>query len=318
MSALRRILGVILILVGLVGLVIAGSIAFFGGQAVDAVGASLNSTLTVVSSTVDTTTETLRAVQGTIDEAAAAIDTVSSTATNLSKTLVDSTPLLQQVTTLATDTVPTSLDAVQQTVPNLANIAGTIDTTLQRLADLQVERSILGVPVSFDLGVTYRPAEPFDEAVLKIGDSLVGVPDQLRELQGGLQTVTNNLGSIGENVSALSTNLDGIYTSVGQFNPLVDQYIGTLEQTNATLKATQEQFNASLATIKLVLVGLGVWFALYQILPLYFGWRMVRDKDPEDAAREAVAEFMAQNKSSVSATAEGVAAEAEAAAGKLA
>jgi dsDNA-binding SOS-regulon protein len=317
MSALRRILGVILIIVGIVGLLIAGGIAFYGGTVIDSIGAGLNSTVALVTGTVETTTDTLRAVQGTIDEAATTIDTVSDTAKNLSTTLGDSAPLLQQVTTLATETVPNSLDAVQETVPNLANIAGTIDATLKRLADLQVERSILGVPVSFDLGVTYRPAEPFDEAVLKIGDSLVGVPEQLRDLQGGLQTAVDNLGAIGENVDSLAGDLGGIYTSVGQFNPLLDEYITTLEQTNASLTAVQDQFNANLQTLKLVMVGLGIWFALYQILPLYFGWRMVSDHDPEDAVQEAVSDYMAKNKAAL-ATAADAAAEAAAATGDLA
>lgn len=295
MSTLRRVMGVVLIIVGLVGLLISGGVAYFGGQLVDSIGVGLNSTLTLVLGTVDTTVQTLRAVEGTVTEAANTINTVKSTTANLSKTLGDSAPLLQQVTTLATETVPGSLEAVNDTVPNLADVAGTIDSTLLKLSDLKVERAIMGVPISFDLGVNYRPAEPFDEAVLKIGDSLVGVPDQLRALQTGLQAAVDNLTTISTNVQSLAGNLEGIYTSVGAFNPLLNQYIGTLEQTGSGLKTIQNQLMSTLNTLKWVFVGLGIWFALYQILPLYFGWRMLRNSDVEEA-REAVVEYLEKGK----------------------
>lgn len=300
MTTMRRVLGVILIIVGIVGLLISGGVAYFGAQLVDSIGVGLNSSLGLVLGTVNTTTDTLRAVQGTIGEAATTINTVSETTANLSKTLVDSTPLLQQVTTLTTETVPVSLDAVTAAVPNLAEIAGTIDTTLTTLSNLKVERAILGVPISFDLGVSYRPEEPFDQAVLQIGDSLVGVPEQLRQLQGGLQTAVGNLGAISTNVKDLSGNLTGIYDSVGQFNPLIDQYITTLDQTASGLLNVQNQLNSLLGTLKWVFLGLGIWFALYQILPLYFGWRMVRDREPEEVAEEAVANYMNKMKDGAS------------------
>lgn len=291
MSALRRVFGIILVIVGLIGLIISGGIAYVGSQFLDSVGIAVNNSLNLVLGTVDTTVDTLKAVEGTITEAANTINTVSDTTTTLSKTLLDSAPLLQQVTTLATETVPGSLEAVNDTVPNLANIAGTVDATLQKLSDLKVERAVLGVPISFDLGVNYRPAAPFDEAVLQIGDSLVGVPEQLRALQTGLQTAVDNLTDISTNVQSLSGNLDGIYTSVGAFNPLLDQYIATLEQTGGGLRTIQNQVTSSLSTLKWVFVGLGIWFALYQILPIYLGWRMFRNTDIEEA-REAVVEYL--------------------------
>ena len=288
MSIFRRILGFLMIIVGIVGLVIAGAGAYFANQAIDAIAGGLNSAVDMLGTTVDTSTASLENVKATLVETGSTLDTVSATASNMAVTLTDTQPLLEQVTTLTTDTLPTSLDAVNAAVPNLAGIAGSIDATLTRLSDFQFERSILNVPISFDLGITYNPTEPFDEAVLKIGESLVDVPDQLRALENNLQTSITNIGNISQNVDQLSANISGINTTVAQYIPLLDQYIGVLEQTAASLENTRNQINANLGTIKWVATGLLAWFALYQIVPLYVGYRMLSDKVVEGTFEERV------------------------------
>ena len=291
MSIFRRIIGLLMIIVAILGLVIAGAGAFFANRAIDATVAGLNSVVDTLGTTVDTSTASLRNVQATLTEVGATLDTVSVTASNASTTLIDTQPLLEQVTTLTTDTLPASLDAVNVAVPNLAGIAGTIDTTLSRLSDFQLERQFLGQSFSFDLGIDYNPTEPFDQAVLQVGESLADVPDQLRALEGDLQTSITNIGAIGQNVDQLSGNIDSINTTVQQYIPLLDQYIGVLDQTTASLENARAQVNANLNTIKLVATGLLAWFALYQIVPLYVGYRMLSDKVVEGTFEERVEEL---------------------------
>lgn len=288
MSIFRRILGILMIIVGIVGLVIAGAVAFYGRVAVDTVATTLNTTVGLLQSTVGTTVDSLESVKLTIDEATTTVNTVSDTVGNLSTTLFETQPLLAQVSSIATQTVPDSLDAVQQAIPNLAGIAGAIDTTLVRLDDLKVERAILGVPFSFDLGINYSPTAPFDEAVLQIGDSFVGVPEQLRTLESSLTDAVENISTIGTNIDDLSTNLTAVGGTMTQFGPLLDQYIDVLNQTETSLVQAQQQFQANLNLIKWVITGLGLWFALYQIIPLYVGWRMLTDDNDDDDENKVV------------------------------
>ena len=291
MSIFRRIIGILMLIVGIVGLVIAGAGAIFANRAIDATVASLNTAVDLLGTTVGTTTASLENVQATLTEVGSTLDTVSNTAANAAITLVDTQPLLEQVTGLTTETLPNSLDAVNQAVPNLAGIAGSIDNTLSRLSNLKIERAVLGVPISFDLGVNYNPREPFDDAVLKLGESLIEVPDQLRGLQTSLDTAVTNIGAVGGNVEQLSRNITGINTTVEQYIPLLDQYIGVLNQTAASLENVRDQINANLNLIKWVATGLMAWFALYQIMPLYVGYRMLTDKVVEGTFEERLEEL---------------------------
>lgn len=283
MTVARRIIGILMIVVGIAGLIIAGAFTLYGRQLVDTVAVSLNTTTDLLLQTVGTTTDSLVNVKATIDEAANTLETVTDTAANLSTTLIDTEPLLTTVNDLATQTVPDSLEAVQTAIPNLADVAGTIDTTLSRLSDLRVERSVFGVPISFDLGVDYNPEEPFDAAVLQIGDSLVEVPQQLRSLEDSLSAAVDNVGLVADNVQQLSEDLVGVTTSIVQFGPLLDEYIGILNQTATSLEQTRDNFQANLNLIKWVIVGLGLWFALYQVVPLYVGWQMLTEEGEEDS-----------------------------------
>lgn len=282
MTIVRRILGVLMIIVGIAGLIIALAFTIYGRQLVDTVAVGLNTTTDLLLQTVGTTTDSLVNVKSTIDEAATTLDTVTETAANLSTTLVDTEPLLTTVNSLATETVPDSLEAIQTAIPNLADVAGSIDSTLMRLSELQVERSVFGVPISFDLGINYNPEEPFDTAVLQIGDSLVEVPEQLRSLDESLTAAVSNVSSIADNVQQLSTDLVGVTTSLVQFGPLLDEYIVILEDTARSLEETRAAFQANLNLIRWAVMGLGLWFALYQIVPLYVGWRMLTEDEDED------------------------------------
>lgn len=290
MSLFRRLIGIIMILVGIVGLVIAGAAAYFAGQAIDAVGVGLNSTVTLLDDTVSTTTASLENVKATLGEASSTLTTVSGATRNMATTIFDTQPLLEQATTMTTDTLPTSLDAVNTAIPNLAGIAATIDTTLTRLSNFSIDKSFgtgpLAIPISFDLGIDYAPEESFDVAVLAIGESLVPVPDQLRALEGSLQTTVTNLGNIGTDIEALAANIDGINATVDQFVPLIDQYIVLLGQITTSLSNVRDQINANLGTIKWVATGLMLWFAVYQVMPIYIGYRMLADKVVEGNIEE--------------------------------
>jgi hypothetical protein len=204
---------------------------------------------------------------------------------------------------MKTDTLPRSLDGVNTATPNWAGIAATIDRTLVRLSNLQVNQTLAAgpfeVPFRFDLGINYAPQEPFDEAVLAIGESLVPVPDQLRALETNLNMTVTNLGNIGNDIEALSGNIAGINTTVEQFIPLLDQYIALLAQITGSLENARAQINANLDTIKLAATGLMVWFAVYQIMPIYIGYRMLADKVVEGTIEERLEEEREEMKEQV-------------------
>ena len=114
------------------------------------------------------------------------------------------------------------------------------------------------------------------------------MPYQTRAMEDSRPTSITNTGAEGGNIEQIADNIYCINTNVQQYIPLLDQYIGVLDQTTASLENARAQVNANLNTIKLVATGLLAWFALYQIVPLYVGYRMLSDKVVEGTFEERV------------------------------
>ena len=274
---LGRVIAVLLLLVGIVGIGIAIVGVLFGFRVVDALGESLDETLALTSESLNTVTDTLLLTQQTVAQTGQAIGTVSDTTDSVAQMLIDTQPLLDDISRVATVDVPDSLDAVQGTIPNLVAVAGAVDNTLETLSNFNFERTVFGIPIGFDLGIDYDPEAPFDESVAQIGVSLEEVPDSLRGLQVHLDTTNDNLATISDNLQTLTADLAAIEASVEEVGPLLDEYIRLVEQIENNIALTRSDLDDQLQTVKTGIIILFVWFGLNQLVPLYLGADLITD-----------------------------------------
>jgi len=231
----------------------------------------------LTSDSLNTVADTLLLTQQTVAQTGQTIGTVSDTTDSVAQMLIDTQPLLDDVSRVATVDVPDSLDAVQGTIPNLVAVAGAVDNTLERLSSFEFERTVFGIPIGFDLGIDYDPEAPFDESVAQIGTSLEGVPDNLRGLQVHLDTTNDNLATISDNLQTLTADLAAIESSVEEVGPLLDEYIRLVEQIETNIALTRSDLDDQLQTVKTGIIILFVWFGLNQLVPLYLGADLITD-----------------------------------------
>jgi methyl-accepting chemotaxis protein len=271
----KRIVGVVFLLIGILGLVI--SIAGFVliRQAIDEIGAGLESTMDLTLNSLETVSETLVLTKDTVGQVGTSLDTVGQVASNVSETISVTKPALDQVTVVATEDVPSSLEQVQQALPDVAEAAGAIDSTLRLLDSFELQREIFGIPISFDLGIDYNPEESLDEAVLVLGQSLDGVPQSLRGLQVNLEAAGENLEVIGQNLDVISEDLDQMNMLVADFGPLIDDYLRLVSDTEELIRDTKGKLADQVATAKTLASAVFVWLAVFQIVPLYLAYGLL-------------------------------------------
>lgn len=287
---MKRILGLIMLIVGLIGAAVSiggiyGTTLLFRNvnQSLDE---SIAGALTTGYDTLGVVGDTLKVTKQSLSEVNNSIDTVSQLALDVSKTVSDTKPLLEEVQRVTTVDVPGSLDAVQEVLPNVSATAGTIDQTLRVLSAFQVNQSFglpLGLPpivLDFDLGIDYAPTEPFDQSIDKIGASLDGLPERLRELAPTLDTTVENVETLSAGVANVSGDLTRINDAVRGFGPLLDQYLASIEQARGGVQSAQSSLSAgivpTLGILRIALIVVLAWFGLFQILPLYFGYQLLR------------------------------------------
>lgn len=291
---IRRLLGLIILLVSLILVALLLGGAYFVGQAVDAVADGLDNVLVLTTDTLGNVSLTLEQTKATIAEANNALDTATEATLNLSKTMNDMAPLMDSTTQVVSEDVPGNIEAVQAAIPNIVQVAGVVDNALTKLSDFGFEQTIPipfnPITFGFDLGIEYEPEEPFDETISALGDSLEGMPEELRSLQGDLEILSADLDVLAGNIDTAAGDIDAINEQVALFIPILDEYLRIVGQIDDSLEGVRAQLFAQLDTVKMALVALLVFLSLTQLAPLYLGWELLTGKRPDQGSQKETVE----------------------------
>lgn len=272
---LRRVTGAMLLVIGLAGLGLAGFVYTQVDPVVDTISGSMTTTLGLTATSLETVEDTLMLAQGTIGDVNTGLETVGESAATLAETLEETQPLLEEVTQIASVDAPDSIEAVQDAIPDVAEVAGVIDDTLVTLNSFAIDENILGFPIQYSLGIDYNPSQPFDQTVNELGDSLEGLPEQLRALEPSLVVANENLGAVSEDISAIAGNLETINGRIAEIDPLLTQYITIVQDIDETVTQTQTTIDLQLESVKLALKAIVIWLGLMQFTMLYLGWDLM-------------------------------------------
>lgn len=277
---IRRIFGLILLLVGLSGLILSIAGAIVGRRLVDDVIGNVDNSLTLTAQTLDTVEDTLILTRNTVAEVNEGLSTVEATTRNLSQTVSETQPLIDQVGTVTGEDVPQSLEAIQQTIPNLVEVAGAVDDTLVALSRFQIEETIpiVNYTIDMNLGVDYQPEVRFDDSIAQIGDSIEGVPGRLRSLQVYINVANENLTVIGDDLDQIAADLEDLNGQVDQVDPLLAEYMGTVTEIGDTVRLTRTTLAQQREQIRLIVTVAMIWLGLTQLAPLYLGWELLTER----------------------------------------
>lgn len=275
---LKRLIGLIIILVAFGGLGLGAGLYIYGGQTLDSIGQEVVNIIDLTDRTLDNTREGLVNTQASLAEVNTTLDTVEDTTRDLSATIGDAEPLIDEVNQLITQEVPDSLDTVQETLPNLISVAGTIDNTLEALSNFGFDESFFGIPIQFDLGVEYDPEARFDDSVRELGETIEDIPGQLRELEDDLTTTSTNLNNLSADLSVLADDLGAINESLVEFDAVLAGYIVIIDDVKAELARLESSLPTQLELLRTGLLITAVYLALTQIAPLYLGLELMLGK----------------------------------------
>jgi hypothetical protein len=275
---LRRILGALMLVVGLLGLVLCVPGVIYGHQLVDGMAQGLDATLASTAQSLLTVQDTLLVAKSTASQLSDGLDTVKTATLHLSSAIDDSQPLLDEIAAVVSEDVPNGLDAVQAAVPDMAHAAEVIEETLTTLANLELTQSFLGLPLKFSLGIEYAEDTPMADSVSLIGESLDGVAPRLRALEIHLDSAGSNLETISEDVLAAVEDLDAINENLVGVPALMDDYLEVVAEVNDLIERTRASMARQFDTAKLVVTLAMVWIGLAQLAPLYLGWELLMDR----------------------------------------
>lgn len=292
---MRKALGWLMLAIGVSGIILSIVGVIIGRQLIDAIGASIRGNLTTTVDSLDTVRETLVLTRSTVAQLETGLETAEESASNVSTAISESRPLLTESSRIVTGDVPESIETFQESLPALIEVSAAMDNTLRTLSAFRIDRSILGIPLNFDLGVDYDPEVPFDQSVRELGESLDGMPEQLRSLEQYIETTDENLLTMSEDLARLSDDLENINNTMDEVEPLINEYITIVTEVGDNARESRLLLDRQLAQAKLALTVIMIWFGLLQVAPIYLGWELVSGrretrllKEPEDVSDTSV------------------------------
>jgi hypothetical protein len=287
----RRILGLVILLATTVVLIALVAAAYYFGPALDQVSTTVDNGLALSVETMETVSATLVQTQSALVSVNDSLDTAAQTTANLSTTVADTIPLLDQVSVVITEQLPENIEAIQMAVPNIAAVATVVDDALTRLSDFEIDQTIPipfnPIEIHYDLGIDYDPEIPFGDSMEELGTSLEGLPEELRALQDELEVSAANLETLSNDLLAASGDIEAINTELAKFIPLLDQYLGLLDQVILAVEQLRVDIANNLDTIKMVGTILPIALALTQLAPLVVGWDLlIARNEPQKTAKD--------------------------------
>ena len=276
MKVLRKILGILVMIAGILGLVLAlaGLVGVWMARPIVASG--LESTITTLSSSIDTSRQTMiiteQALQGTIDSVTALQTMLNATATSVTDTM----PLLSQITSFMGESLPDTLSAASNSLKSAQQGATVLDGAIR---SFDTFKALLGAIPFFgsaipQSGPAYNPEKPLADSLGDVAVQLEGLPDKFIEMSKSMDKADDNIVTIQSSLTTMASSVSSISTSLEQYRSMVANSQSSMDN----LQNTLVNFQANLASI-LNMVALGIsllliWLLFAQIVILSQGYEL--------------------------------------------
>ena len=276
MKFLRRILGVLVMLAGILGLVLSlvGLIGVWVAKP----------TVTVyANTTIDTLNESVKTSQNVMEISGkalgATVDSVNALSTMLgttADTVDDTQPVLVQINTIISDTLPSTLKAATASLYSAQEAATVLEGTIKSLDAFRFLLSstpLIGNLVN-QTGAAYNPEVPLADSLGELAANLEDLPDTFVEMSVNLSTTDDNLGSIKGNLITMSESVGLISSSLSEYENMVIQSQSSMDNVTALLTNIRSNLDPIINGLVIVLSVFFLWLLAAQIVILSQGWEL--------------------------------------------
>jgi ABC-type transporter Mla subunit MlaD len=217
---------------------------------------------------LELTGEALEALDASVDVAEETVILVErslasteATTRDLVVAFEDGEALLAATADLSEGQIASSLEAVENALPTLIEVAEVMDTTLTALSALP-------------FGPSYDPDEPFDDSLRAVQAELDGLPDDLRAQADLIREAGANLGTVGEGTAAIADDLGGLRDTLDTAASVLGTYARTADEARDLVQQSESNLGRQLVTLRLLIVVGGLAVAAGQVVPLSIGWAL--------------------------------------------
>lgn len=190
----------------------------------------LDQTLAASATALRAADDTVAIVVSSIDQISSGLVAVEDAALESIRTIDDAENAVGKLADISGEDVPRIVEALQEAMPALIQVADVIDGTLGAL-------SIVGVP--------YDPEVPFDESLTRVAGSIEDLPDQMRAQAVAIGEVAGGLGRIADQGGELIVEIGVARVRLNEGLQLLRSYRETTESAIAAVEAERSALEGS-------------------------------------------------------------------------
>lgn len=260
------ILGLLLSLAGLAMVwIVKPTVTGYASATID----TLDKSVITSQSVMETTAEALGATVDSVDALSAMLNTTA-------VTVKDTKPVLNEIDTIMSVTLPATLEATATSLYTAQEAAQVLESTIK---SLDAFRSMLsGVPLVGDFvnqtGESYNPEIPLADSLGELAANLENLPDTFMGMSDNLSTTDDNLESIQENLTTMASSVSVISASLSEYEKMVTQSRSSMGDITSILKNIQSNLPNILNWVAIALTLFFAWLLVAQIVILSQGWEL--------------------------------------------
>jgi hypothetical protein len=269
---LTRIIGILLVISGILGLVFA-VVALFGlVQVQRQMETAIQQQMEMIDRTLVATADGLKVAETSVAQANDTVASLQSVVSGVGKAMGDTVPMVDGVSQLLGNQLPATIESTQSTLSGVAKSAKVIDNVLQVLTAipfLSIER--------------YNPDVPLSQGVQDVSDSLTDIPTSLKQSAQGLAAAGDSLQAAQGEVNRMADSVGQITTSLDTARGVVVQYQGVVGDLQKMITAVRQGLPRWLTYLRWGISLILLWLGIVQFALITQGWELIgRSRKQQD------------------------------------
>ncbi len=276
MGALRRIVGVLVMIAGVIGLVLslAGLVGLFAAR--PRLAASARAAITTFSSAVDSSQSAMEITGQALGGAIASVDALSSTLAATSESVQETQPVIIQVNTMMGTDLPATLTAATDSLTTAGEAADSLEGAIK---SLDAFRAVMGAVPLLNAFVPadsqpYNPDKPLAESLDELAKSLKGMPASFEEMAANIDKADDNLTLIQTNLTTMADSVAVISGSLQDYQTMVSESGTSMAGLKSMLDNTQARLDSILTWTTVILALFLFWLLAAQAVIFSQGWEL--------------------------------------------
>lgn len=267
MISLRRIAGILLIILAAISILISLIVVIQLWRYKQPATERLISITESFKTTFESTGQALAAAQDTLDSASATIVSLSLTLDALERAVESSQPMIESLRDLVESTLPDTVYSLQNSFEAAQESSRVIDTVL---------RSVTSIP--FFPGDPYNPPVPLHESLANVSESMGELPNSFQAIEDSLTSTGGNLIFFKKEIARVKGDVSAIGESLDSSSALLELYQETVGNGLASIQTFQNRLPQLINITVWGLTFIFVWLAIFQGYLLIKGIELLRNK----------------------------------------